>query len=171
MLDVVSYDMKDPYSNEFFKVYMTSKVDGAFAVVEDVDSNMFWMVKQFRFGINDSMFEFAGGKIDSGEDPYAAISREVGEELGLKLGINFSTEDIKLMSASWSTPSMTPSKAYLFYIPVHGMPRKTDFDAHEHIEALLLPKYQVQKLMSSTNVSMSSLLAWTQYLMQVASNI
>lgn len=117
---IVSHDVEDPSTYSTFKVYMMSKTDFVLAVVKDISTGMFWLVKELRHGVNDYVTSFCAGKIEAGESPFDAVAREVHEELGFKLGVNFQRKDIKLMSESFTNPALTASKGYIFFIAVHG---------------------------------------------------
>ena len=86
---IVSHDVEDSSTHSKFKAYMMSKTDYALAVVKDVNTGLFWLVKELRFGVNDYITSFCAGKIEHGESPFDAVAREVSEELGFKLGVNF----------------------------------------------------------------------------------
>ena len=86
---IVSHDVEDLTAHSDFKAYMMSKTDYVLAVVKDVNTGLFWLVKELRFGVNDYVTSFCAGKIEDGENPFDAVAREVSEELGFKLGVNF----------------------------------------------------------------------------------
>ena len=41
------------------------------------------MVRQFRYAMQQELWELPAGKLEKGEDPFAAARRELGEECGL----------------------------------------------------------------------------------------
>ena len=86
---IASHDVEDSSTHSDFKAYMMSKTDYVLAVVKDVNTGLFWLVKELRFGVNDYVTSFCAGKIEDGENPFNAVAREVGEELGFKLRVNF----------------------------------------------------------------------------------
>lgn len=60
------------------------------------------MVRQFRYAMQQELWELPAGKLEKGEDPFEAAKRELGEECGL-------TADIISLWASFSPPwAMTP---------------------------------------------------------------
>jgi 8-oxo-dGTP pyrophosphatase MutT (NUDIX family) len=109
-------------TNDPYKVYLLGDSDYVLAIVHDVDADKFWMVRQFRYGINRELTEFIGGGKAWNENPTSAIAREIEEELGYKPNLNYQLSDIKLLSQSCSYPAMSRSKTFLFYVPVRGKP-------------------------------------------------
>ncbi len=41
------------------------------------------MVRQFRYAMQQELWELPAGKLEKGEDPFEAAKRELGEECGL----------------------------------------------------------------------------------------
>lgn len=58
---------------------------GAVAIAASTNGKDFFLVNQFRFGLNSDLIEFPAGKIDDPfEDPILAAHRELQEETGYK---------------------------------------------------------------------------------------
>lgn len=55
---------------------------GVCIALKDLSDNKYFMVKQYRYALGKDMLEFCAGKIEKGEDPDAAVLREVVEEVG-----------------------------------------------------------------------------------------
>lgn len=83
---------------------------GAAAVIPMLDDGRVVMERQWRYAMNRSFLEFPAGKLNVGEDPFAAIQRELIEETGYRAGqwarlgdmhpvIAYSTETIHLFMA------------------------------------------------------------------------
>lgn len=61
----------------------TLKHPGAVCVAATLNGEDFFMVRQYRFGLGESMLEFPAGKIDNpDEDPILGAHRELLEETG-----------------------------------------------------------------------------------------
>jgi 8-oxo-dGTP pyrophosphatase MutT (NUDIX family) len=59
---------------------------GAAAVVAVDDRRRVCLVRQYRHGIEDFLWEIPAGKLDSGEPPDVAAVRELAEETGVRAG-------------------------------------------------------------------------------------
>jgi 8-oxo-dGTP pyrophosphatase MutT (NUDIX family) len=59
---------------------------GAAAVVAVDDSNRVCLVRQYRHGIQDFLWEIPAGKLDAGEPPEECAVRELKEETGVQAG-------------------------------------------------------------------------------------
>ena len=55
---------------------------GACILPVDADSSV-TMVRQFRYAFGEEIWELPAGKLEKGEDPFAAAKRELEEECGL----------------------------------------------------------------------------------------
>ena len=58
----------------------------AIAVVPFFPPNKVLLVKQFRYSINEEVYEFPAGKVESGEALEDAVHRELMEETGYQAG-------------------------------------------------------------------------------------
>ena len=56
---------------------------GAAAVVAVDDANRVCLVRQYRHGVQDFLWEIPAGKLDSGEPPGVCAVRELAEETGV----------------------------------------------------------------------------------------
>lgn len=47
------------------------------------DAGEIYLVRQYRYALDRELIEIPAGKLEKGEDPFAAAKRELGEEAGL----------------------------------------------------------------------------------------
>lgn len=108
---------------------------GACIALKDKDDK-FFMVKQFRYALGKEMLEFCAGKIEKGEEPDAAILREVQEELG------YTAINVKKFGYIIPTCGYCSEKIYLYYGEV-GEKVGQHLDKDERID---LFKYSIDEI-------------------------
>lgn len=59
---------------------------GGVCVLAVDESDRIVLVRQYRKAVEDFLWELPAGKLEPGEDPFAAVQRELGEETGLEAG-------------------------------------------------------------------------------------
>lgn len=81
---------------------------GGVGIVAVDDSGKVFMVRQYRFGIDETTLEIPAGKLEKGENPYDAAMRELCEETGY--------EAPKLISLGecFPTPAYCSEKIHLY---------------------------------------------------------
>ena len=90
---------------------------GGACIVPYFEDGTLCMVRQFRYAMQQELWELPAGKLEKGEDPFEAAKRELGEECGL-------TADHSPRWAS-STPrwAMTPRSSICGRPPACTPPR------------------------------------------------
>ena len=91
------------------------------------------LIRQYRYAIDDYIFEAPAGALESGEDPLQAAGRELIEETG------FTAQTIKPRGFIITTPGYTDEKIYLY--EAHGLTPSQEFvkDDDEVIEVVDIP--------------------------------
>ena len=56
---------------------------GGACIVALTDADEIYLVRQFRYALGQELWELPAGKLEKGEDPFAAAKRELEEECGL----------------------------------------------------------------------------------------
>lgn len=59
------------------------KHNGGACVLPLTDNDEIYMVRQYRYALNEEMYELPAGKLEAGEDPFEAAKRELEEECGV----------------------------------------------------------------------------------------
>ena len=59
---------------------------GGAAVAALNEKGEIYLVRQYRYALDRELIEIPAGKLEKGEDPFAAARRELGEEAGLSAG-------------------------------------------------------------------------------------
>lgn len=91
------------------------------------------LVKQYRHGVCDVMFEFPGGVVEDGEDPVDGAKRELLEETGYK-----ASEMIQIAKL-YPNPALQTNTLYCFLALGAEKISEQDLDAGEDIEVHLMP--------------------------------
>lgn len=57
---------------------------GGACIAALTESDEIYLVRQYRYALGQELWELPAGKLEKGEDPFAAAKRELAEECGLK---------------------------------------------------------------------------------------
>ena len=95
---------------------------GGAAVVAVFPDETLLLVKQFRYPIQDYLWELPAGKLDPGEDPIKTAARELKEETG------YTATSLKLLLKIHSTPGFCNEILYIY--------ETVELDDHQHTQAL-----------------------------------
>ncbi len=87
VVDKVTYELPSGASKD---IYIKMQKDAA-CIVALTEANEVIMVEQYRPGPNEVLLELPGGYIEEGEEPVAAMARELHEETGYAGDIQFVT--------------------------------------------------------------------------------
>ncbi len=74
----------------------------------DAEGNVY-LVEQYRYPMRETTLELPAGKLEPGEDPDAAIARELREETG------FHSDRIQKLGVIYPTPGFCTEKLHLYY--------------------------------------------------------
>lgn len=81
---------------------------GASAIVPFVDPETILMLRQYRYAVDDTIWEVPAGKIDPGETPVACATRELQEETGYRAG---RVEPVGVVS---TVPAFSDERIHIF---------------------------------------------------------
>ena len=155
---------------QFFKVgfkSVKSGKEGKFDVLETKDwvnvvpitkdGNVI-MVRQFRFGSQETSLEFPAGAIETGENPLDAAKRELLEETG-SLGTS-----VVQTGKCRPNPAFMNNTCYHFAATGVESLHEQKLDPFEEIEFLQLPLAEVDRMVKSGEISHAlSIAAWHFY--------
>jgi len=98
------------------------------------------LIRQYRYAIDDYIFEAPAGALESGEDPLQAAGRELIEETG------FTAQTIEPRGFIITTPGYTDEKIYLY--EAHGLTPSQEFvkDDDEVIEVVDIPVRDLNRM-------------------------
>ncbi len=101
-----------------------------------IDSNdEIYLIRQFRYAIEEEIIEIPAGKLDAGEDPADAAARELTEEAGIK------AEKIEPLGNIIPTCGYCDEIIYVYYAT--GItPAKQNLDEDEELTVFKMPLKQ-----------------------------
>lgn len=110
------------------------------------------LVRQYRYSIDDYIYEFPAGLIDDGEDFKAAGIRELKEETGL----TFHPLDVDPMYTKpyFTTSGMTDESCAAVYGMATGNISNTGLEDTEDIEVVLADRKEASRILREENVAL-----------------
>lgn len=123
----------------------TASYDGNAAAIVAVDGNEVVLIKQFRPSVEETLLEIPAGRIDSGETPEQAASRELEEETGLK------PLNLRKLVEFYPTPGFVDEKIYLFYADKFEK-GSVHLDEGEVLRIFRLPVNEVEEYLFSDKI-------------------
>ncbi|MFA9466595.1 MAG: NUDIX hydrolase [Velocimicrobium sp.] len=109
------------------------------------------LVRQYRYPIDDYIYEFPAGLVEEGEDMIAAGIREMHEETGLKLIPLESKEGYS--KPFFTTIGMTDESCSLLFGYLSGEPTNRYQEASEDIEVILADREECKRIIKEENVA------------------
>ena len=108
------------------------------------------LIRQFRYPINDYIYEFPAGLVEPGEDMFDAASREMKEETGLEFH--------PVNTPDWSRPSfttigMTDESCGTVFGYCTGDPTNCNQEASEDIQVVLADREECKRILREENVA------------------
>lgn len=122
------------------------KHPGGVVVVAQKDENTILLVQQFRYPIKKAIFELPAGKLKKGEDPDAAIKRELEEETG------FVANQWKSLGFIYPTPGFCDERLYLYHA-TDLVKTKQNLDEGEILEYFEYNKEEVFEMIKSGEIN------------------
>ena len=128
-------------------------------VAIDADNNAL-LVKQFRKPVEKELLEIPAGGINPGEDPEAAVRRELREETG------YLPQRVERLGGFYSAPGYCSEYLYL-YLATDLIPSQLFAEDTEEISLVRVPMVQILSLIASGSIfdakSIAGLLTYLEY--------
>ena len=129
-------------------------------VAIDAENNVL-LVKQFRKPVEKELLEIPAGGIDQGEDPEAAVRRELREEIG------YMPQRVKRLGGFYSAPGYCTEYLHL-YLATDLVPSRLFAEDTEEISLVRVPVAEIPDLIASGRFcdakSIAGLLTYLEYL-------
>jgi ADP-ribose pyrophosphatase len=133
-------------------------------IVATTEDNKVVLIEQFRQGSERVELEIPSGIIDEDEDPADAAIRELREETGYER--TEKSEFIRIGEVI-PNPAFIRNKCYTYLLTNVRLTAKTSFDEHENIHAHLVPRNEIEKLITEGEIQ-HALIVTAFYWMRLA---
>lgn len=109
------------------------------------------LVRQYRYSIDDYIYEFPAGLVDEGENFKEAAVREMKEETGL----TFRPLDVEPMyeKPCFTTIGMTDESCATVYGYASGQVSRKNLEPNEEIEVVLADKEEVRRILKEERIA------------------
>jgi ADP-ribose pyrophosphatase len=105
---------------------------GSVAVLALQEDGRIVLVRQYRYPVDDALWELPAGRLDEGESPETAAQRELQEEIGQR------ARDLRKIAFFYTTPGFCDESMHVFRATgLEASPAKGDED--ERIEVRAFP--------------------------------
>lgn len=110
------------------------------------------LIRQYRFSIDDYIYEFPAGLVDEGENYHQAGVRELREETGL----TFHPLKVDEMYSRpyFTTIGMTDESCAAVYGTADGVLSRDGLEDSEEIEVILADRKEIRRILKEENVSL-----------------
>ena len=109
------------------------------------------LIRQYRYPIDEYIYEFPAGLVDEGENYHEAAIREVREETGLKLSPIVVSPEYE--RPYFTTVGMTDECCATVYGYVDGEISSANLEDSEDIQAILADKEEVRRILKEERVA------------------
>lgn len=109
------------------------------------------LVRQYRYALDDYIYEFPAGLVDEGEDYQTAAVRELREETGLNL--KPITVDAMYQRPFFTTVGMTDECCATVYGYAEGQVSRDGQEPNEEIEIVLADRDEVRRILREERVA------------------
>ncbi|MEL6970276.1 MAG: NUDIX hydrolase [Bacteroidota bacterium] len=132
--------MINPRNGHEEKMILLEGGDAVQIVAETEDEHIL-LIKQYRFGLQEYIYELPGGLIDAGETPAEAAPRELVEETG------YAAQEWQLLGSNPANPVFM--EAHIYHFAAKGLTQTgaVALDAGEDIHWELRPRAEVQSML------------------------
>ena len=110
------------------------------------------LIRQYRYALDDYIYEFPAGLVEPGEEFHAAAARELFEETGLHL--TPIKADSMYERAYYTTIGMTDECCAAVYGYADGVPDTSHLEDSETLEVVIADRREAARILREENVSL-----------------
>lgn len=118
---------------------------GGCAIAALTPENELFFVRQFRYAYNETILELPAGKLEPGEDPFAAMKRELQEETGCL------ANEFAYLGCCYPTPGYTNELLRIWACRVSSSVSQ-NLDPDEFLEVEKIPLDQAVEMVMSNEL-------------------
>ena len=128
------------------------KPDGVIIYGLTPEKDKVLLVRQYRYSLDEYIYEFPAGLVETGEAMTDAAVREFHEETGLHLKVI--PADDMYTKPRFTTVGMTDEACGMVYGYASGVPDNRFEESSEDIQVVLADKKEVRRILKEENVAM-----------------
>ena len=117
------------------------------------DPSRIVLIKQYRYPINDFVYEMPAGLMDAGESGETTAVREFKEETGMELEL-YRGGEASLRNPFYTTVGLTDESVSILYGYAQGEPNGLQREITEEMEVVLADREEVKRILREEKVAM-----------------
>lgn len=107
VFDLIVDEVEYPSGNR--SIREVASHPGGAVIVPLVDAVTLLLIRQFRYPMNEVIYEFPAGKLNAGEDPEECARRELAEETGFRAGV------LQSLGRIYTSPGFCSEVLHLYF--------------------------------------------------------
>jgi ADP-ribose pyrophosphatase len=119
--------------------------NGAAVVLPVLDDGAIVLIRNYRFAVNEYLYELPAGMLEEGEDPAECAARELIEETGYRAG------RLEKLGAFYTGPGTTDENMHAFLATELTRGRQ-DLEAYEEIKVEVFPDGEVRRMVADGTI-------------------
>lgn len=121
------------------------KHNGGVVIIPLLSDKELVLIRQFRYAMQEELIEFPAGRLEKGEDPQEAGSRELKEETGYTAG------SLEYLGQVYPAPGFCTEVLY-YYLATNLVKGDTNFDDDEFLEPIVYSLDELQQAIKENKI-------------------